>query len=136
MTMNQYTINLTDKQAAGLAAAVAEFNAAQPEGVAPMTAAGYIAQRAAGLCDQYADAHECGAIPVGQFVRRLTGAEIDALKARAATDANVAGFMNALDTAPKGKVWLYSDLIAQAKAYLVAIGIITADRAAVIFAIA
>lgn len=129
------TLTLTTKQAAGVTAAVNEFNSLQPEGWVPFTPEQYASQRLTGLCDSYYTSYQCGAIPVSQFILRFTGAETDAIKARAAVDPNLAGFLAALDTAPDGKVWLLSDLVAQGLMYLQAIGILTSARAAVVGAV-
>jgi hypothetical protein len=131
--MTTYSITVTAKQAAGFAAALTEFNATQPEGAA-MTLDTYIAQRVGGLGDSYADQFECGAVPVGEFLRRFTGAEIDATKALALTDPMVAGLLAQIDAAPKGKVWLYSPTVQGGLAYIEGKSI-AAGRAAVIGAV-
>lgn len=125
----------TLKEQAGLDAVTAAYNAASG---AALTSDEYAAQRLSDMLTGWANDFQCGAIPVGEFIRRFTGTEVDCLKALAATDLVVAGFMNALDTAPAGKVWLLSDTVAQVKAYLTSIAASwTTDvaRIAVIFAV-
>lgn len=130
------TYTPTPKEQAGLDAATAAYNTehAADEGFTALTSDQYIAQRLSEVLVGWADAFQCGAIPVGEFIRRFTGAEIDTLKALAVSDPVVAGFMSQLDTAPQGKVWLLSDTIAQAKAYLLSKGF-DATRVATIFAV-
>lgn len=127
------TVTLTSLQTSGLQAELNAFNAAQPEGTAPITLDQFVQALVSTRADSAVQAYD--GISVFDFVQRFTTAEYDAVKVRAATDPNCAALLDKLRTVEDGIVHLSNDSAVQGLAYLVSVNILTADRAAVIGAI-
>lgn len=127
------TITLTAQQQQALQAECNAYNAAQPEGTTALTLDQFVqlvtAARADSMVRQY------GAVPAADFVLRFTGAESDAIKAAAATDANVAALFAQLANPDEGKVHLWKSSVIGGLAYLVGKGLLTQARADAIGAI-
>jgi hypothetical protein len=120
---------------AGIAAAAAAYNAAlptPPEGEAPatLTPEQYAQMVMDGAADSYVTQFSVGTIFSADFVLRFTAEENAAITAAAATDELVAGFLTQVRATPT--VRLYSDVVVQGLAYLVAQNLITQERADVI----
>lgn len=124
------TITLTTQQQQALQAECDDYNAAQPDGTAKLTLDQFVqlvtAARADGALRKY------GAVPAADFVLRFTGPESDAIKAAAGTDPNITALLAQLSDPQDGKVHLWKQSVADGLAYLVAKGLLTQARAAVI----
>jgi hypothetical protein len=130
------TITITDPlREAGIAAAAAAYNAAQPETdppTAPLTAQQYAQMVMDGASMSYVTQFRVGTISSGDYVLRFTAAENAAIVAAGATDPIVAGLLARVRES--ADVVLYSDEVQQGVGYLVSQGLLTQARGAEILA--
>lgn len=119
------TVTITsDRQLAGAAAAAA---ASVGEGDTPPTAEAYLQSILEGACESYRNQFGVDRITSSAFVLRFTSAEYAAIRTAAETDSALAAFVARLDAEPY--VWLASDEVQQAMAYVVASNLVTQARA-------
>lgn len=119
--------SLTDKR--HIAGATAAWIMTIPsEGDWPFpTVEAYVQAMLEQVAASWAETTGADRIPVGQFVRRFTGAEMDAIVAAGQSDANVSAILAQLDAVPT--VRLGHATTVQAMAYLVGVGLLTQARA-------
>jgi hypothetical protein len=113
-----------------IAAATAAYRATIPvEGEPPYASVeAYVQSALERVADSWIETTKVDQISVGEFILRFTPAEFAAITAAAATDANVAAILATLRA--QDSVRLGSTDAVNGIAYLVAAGLLTAERAA------
>jgi len=129
------TVSLTNPRhiAAATAAYSATIPPAPPEGQEPTPApyadvTAYVQAAIERVADSWVESTRVDQIGVGEFVLRFTGAEFAAITAAAGSDANVAAILATLRA--RDSVRLGSADAVNGIAYLVAAGLLMAERAA------
>jgi hypothetical protein len=123
------TVTLTNpRHIAAATAAYAATIPADPEATPPYAdVTAYVQARVNDMLDSWVETTKVDQISVGAFVLRFTGSEFAAIAAAAGSDANVAailGTLRARDSVRLGSVDAINGI-----AYLVAAGLLTAERA-------
>ena len=90
-------------------------------------------------CYSYRDQYQTDAITSGAFLLRFTSAEMDGIRAAAQVVPELAAWLSRIEAigspdSPDRFVWLGSDEVAAGKSALVGAGLLTPERADVIFA--
>ena len=139
-----YTYSTTDPaKIAGLAAAVDDYNNNMNRGgpggrqrgsgnFTPITGAQLLDQQINILLNQWASKYNVGKIPSAAFILRFTAEEYAAITAAAAQNSQLQDYLNQLNAAPT--VNLFSSVVIDGVAALVAAGLLAQDRVATILA--
>lgn len=128
------TATLTNKR--HIAAAHAAYLATIPTTDPPTTVGtggsvdGFVQLAIEQYAEQLRDSCASDRISTAEFLMRFTAIEFAALKTAAGSDPIAAGLMARLSSEPH--VWLGSDEAQQGVGYLVATGLLTAERGAVV----
>jgi phytoene dehydrogenase-like protein len=128
------TVQLTSKR--HIAAATAAYLASIPTTNPPTTVGtggsvqGFVQAAIEQYADQLRDSHAPDRISTAEFLMRFTAPEFDALKTAAVSDPIASGLLARLSAEPN--VWLGSDEVQQGIGYLVAAGLLTAERGAAV----
>ena len=135
-------ISVTHKR--DIAAVTAAWRAGMPatvEGRAdyPATAQAWLQGVVDRACHSYRDQYRTDAITSGAFLLRFTAAEMDGIRAAAQVVPELAAWLARIENigspdSPDKFVWLGSDEVAAGKAALVGAGLLTPERAELIFA--
>jgi len=125
------TVTISDTlREQGVQAAANAFNAANPDQW--VSAEGYLQQVVDSAALSYANQFKVGVISSGAFVLRFTPAEYGGIETAAQTDPIIAGFLARVTES--NEVVLYAEEVTMGLDYLVAQGLLTAERAAEILA--
>lgn len=119
------TLNSSLREA-GVAAACAAHNASLPEDAQPLTAEQYLQARVEQLADSYVRQHRIGTVYSSEYVLRFTATEWAGINAAAASDENIAGYLQRVRELPEVRLW--SDEMMLGHAYLVSQGLLTPER--------
>ena len=128
--MSTFTKQLTAVNDAALAAANAAANAALPEDATPLTDHEYLSAVLDGVLKSYQDQYI--RITSGAFLLRFPTGKIDAIKAAAASNAQLAEYIAEVEANPY--VYTGSTLVRGGIAMLVQSGLLTQAQADVILA--
>ena len=125
------TVTISDTlREQGCQAAANAFNAANPDQW--VSAEEYLQSVIDSAALSYANQYKVGVISSGAFVLRFTPSEYAGIETASITDPIIAGFLARVQES--NEVVLYADEVTQGLGYLVAQGLLTAERAAEILA--
>ena len=137
-------IEITVTHKRDIAAVTAAWIAGMPataEGRAeyPATAEAWLQRVVDRACYSYRDQYRTDAITSGAFLLRFSSAEMDGIRAAAQVVPELAAWLARIEAigspdSPDRFVWIGSDEVATGKAALVGAGLLTPERAEVIFA--
>jgi hypothetical protein len=132
---DEITVKITKRR--HIAAVHAAWIAGMPsteEGRAeyPATAEAWLQRIVESACESYRDQYRSDAITSAAFILRFTDDELATIRAAAAQDQQLSAWMHRVQAEPL--IWLGSDEVHAARQALVAAGLLSPERAEVIFA--
>lgn len=126
------TIQITEKyQIEGVRAAASTHAGLAPT-TPPMDAQAWLQRQVEVMCDSLGDTYSVDAVPSGDFVLRFDADEFYAINSAAKSDPILAGFLARVRESVM--VYLSSTEVTQGMQYLVALELLTPERAAEITA--